>query len=123
MQITSANATECAEMLDPVSLRHVMTGVVTRATRQCLACSSVGSKLGQMGIMLWHEKRVPTSGKRKSNVRRLLRMRDDSAQAVRDTVSRSWYAPASLAVSLNKGRIISSSISVIWPMRSLLKSW
>lgn len=120
MQTTSARATEWAEMLAPVSLRQVTTGVVTRATRQCLACSSMGSMLGQMGIMDWHEKRQPTSGKRKSNVRRLLRMRDDNAHAVAETSSRSWYVPVGLAASFKSGWIMFSIISVISSMRILL---
>lgn len=71
MQKTSALATACAEISVPVSLRQVITGDTTSATRQCFACSSSGSTaLGQMLTMLWDVKRDPMSGKRKSKVMR-----------------------------------------------------
>lgn len=106
IQYTSANATECAEILLPVSFRHVITGVVTSATRQCFACNSLGSRAGQIGSMDWLEKRVPTSGKRKSNVSLDMRILEESSHASSETCSRSRYASCGLVSLLRRGWMV-----------------
>lgn len=120
MQYTSAKATECAEILLPVSFRHVITGVVTNATRQCFACNSIGSIAGQMGNMLCDENLDPTSGKRKSNVNRQVRILEDSSHANSPTCSMSWYASWALLRRLSSGLMVRRRADV---MVSTLLRW
>jgi hypothetical protein len=75
-----------------------------------------------MGSMDWNEYRLPISGKRKSKVSRLLRIRLDRAQAAEETPSSSAQVSSGSASGLRSGSTMLRMTSDISWQRSLLNS-